>query len=365
MLLKARQRSPDAFVKEAQQLQEEVPLRLANRLVDFHRLPFLAMRCEPLAEVCAIYLEDFMTLSALPKVTDGKGVLMFKEELEKSQRRRMWVVRDTRRAIRELTQFPDVKADLQTFLDKLFVTRIGRLLLEDHFIKFVDHALSNADPNCLPQSDGIVTETKLADLLHSVAADINQLSDELYGQSVNVNIVDSGCATVHSIPRYLRFIFQEILKNAVKATMEKHPANPPTVQVVIITGTYDVQIKISDTGGGMPRSVLKHIWRYGYSGFQLTHQSSSQTLSGIMGGSTDVQAEMSGFGVGLPLSRLYARYLGGDIQISQVLGHGTEVSVVLSQHGKREEFDVGESEDYHGSDVWDDCGGRSSLMAPV
>ena len=33
------------------------------------------------------------------------------------------------------------------------------------------------------------------------------------------------------------------------------------------------------------------------------------------------------------------------MQISQVLGHGAEVSIILSQHGKREEFDVGASDE--------------------
>merc|ERR1711879_193176 len=122
--------------------------------------------------------------------------------------------------------------------------------------------------------------------------------------------------------------------------------------------------KISDRGGGMPRRVLNRVWRYGYSGFASSHAGGPSNLMGEA--SSDPQRELSGFGVGLPLSRLYMRYLGGDIQISQVLGHGTEVSIIINQHGKREDYDVGHSEDYDDEDGDESVLGapRSSFSAP-
>merc|ERR1739845_81191 len=40
---------------------------------------------------------------------------------------------------------------------------------------------------------------------------------------------------------------------------------------------------------------------------------------------------MHGLGYGLPLSRLYARYFKGDIQIASVDGYGTDVYVYLQR----------------------------------
>merc|ERR1712008_285185 len=134
----------------------------------------------------------------------------------------------------------------------------------------------------------------------------------------------------------------------------------PTVQVTIVSGSYDVQVKISDRGGGMPRRVLDNMWRYGYSGFTTTHNSGS--TDGLMGerSPSDLQLALSGYGVGMPLSRLYARYLGGDIQVSQVRGHGTEVSIFFSRDG-----DSGEhSEDDEVVDVDSFRGGSQSSLAP-
>ena len=39
-------------------------------------------------------------------------------------------------------------------------------------------------------------------------------------------------------------------------------------------------------------------------------------------GTADVPVIMAGYGYGLPISRLYARYFGGDLQIISMEGYG-------------------------------------------
>ena len=64
-------------------------------------------------------------------------------------------------------------------------------------------------------------------------------------------------------------------------------------------------------------------------GGRKTHNA-APTNPGRMGAGLESQKlPMHGLGYGLPLSRLYARYFKGDVQIASVDGYGTDVYVYL------------------------------------
>jgi pyruvate dehydrogenase kinase 2/3/4 len=74
-------------------------------------------------------------------------------------------------------------------------------------------------------------------------------------------------------------------------------------------------MQISDEGGGIPRSGLPRIFTYLYSTAE-----HPPDLDGHNEGVT-----MAGYGCGLPISRLYARYFGGDLQIISMEGYGKSI----------------------------------------
>lgn len=96
----------------------------------------------------------------------------------------------------------------------------------------------------------------------------------------------------------------------------------PPVKVIVADGIEDVAIKISDEGGGIPRSGLPNIFTYLYS----TAESP-----------VSEEVSMAGYGYGLPISRLYARYFGGDLQVISMEGYGTDAYLHLSRLGNRQE----------------------------
>eukprot|EP00947_MAST-08B_sp_MAST-8B-sp1_P006017 g6017.t1 len=80
-------------------------------------------------------------------------------------------------------------------------------------------------------------------------------------------------ATFTFIPSHLHYMLLELLKNAMRATVDFHGGDggpPPTakmppVTVVVAHGTEDVTIRISDEGGGIKRSQIDLLWTYMHS----------------------------------------------------------------------------------------------------
>jgi len=103
------------------------------------------------------------------------------------------------------------------------------------------------------------------------------------------------------VPGHLSHICFELLKNSLRAVVERfgvdNEDNFPPIKVVVVEGTEDITIKISDEGGGIARSAIPLIWTYMYTTMEAQGIDSNFQAS-------DFKAPMAGFGYGLPLSRL-------------------------------------------------------------
>merc|ERR1711957_269213 len=118
---------------------------------------------------------------------------------------------------------------------------------------------------------------------------------------------------------YLYYILVEILKNSSHATIRRMQRassisadDTLPIQVTISISAERVAIRISDRAGGIPFEVGERIWAFGYSG-------SSQ----------EGPSSLAGYGLGLPMSRLYARFLGGDIRLISLPEYGADTFLSL------------------------------------
>jgi len=91
------------------------------------------------------------------------------------------------------------------------------------------------------------------------------------------------------------------------------PEGLPAVRAIFAYGEEEVSLKVSDEGGGIPRSELGQAWSY-------------------FGNLRNSEEEPKG--VGLPLSRLHARYYGGDVVLKSLEGFGTDAYVFLNRLGQ-------------------------------
>lgn len=100
-----------------------------------------------------------------------------------------------------------------------------------------------------------------------------------------------------------------------------------------------MSFRVSDEGGGIPRRELSKVWSYLYT----TFDEQGEALRTLTTGDFDTLGPAAGLGVGLPISKLLARYFGGDLLLSSMEGHGTDATLWLRRSGRvsEEVFDSG------------------------
>lgn len=122
------------------------------------------------------------------------------------------------------------------------------------------------------------------------------------------------------VPSHLYHMLFELFKNSMRAVMEHHGEdcdNIPPIEVTVVNGREDISVKLSDRGGGIPRSHVEQLFKYMYSTAPKPSPSSMHTVP------------LAGYGYGLPISRLYARYFQGDLTLYSSEGYGTDALVYL------------------------------------
>ncbi|PSN53030.1 [Pyruvate dehydrogenase (acetyl-transferring)] kinase [Blattella germanica] len=80
-------------------------------------------------------------------------------------------------------------------------------------------------------------------------------------------------------------------------------------------------LQMSDRGGGIPRSQTDQLFNYMYSTAPQPPKSDTHTVP--------LAGELKGYGYGLPISRLYARYFHGDLILLSCEGYGTDTIIYM------------------------------------
>jgi pyruvate dehydrogenase kinase 2/3/4 len=176
-------------------------------------------------------------------------------------------------------------------------------------------------------------------------------------------------ATFPYILSHLEYIIGELLRNSIQATVEhRHSdaANPPPIDVLICETSQHVIMRFSDQGGGIPRDILPYLWSFSKGPRRLARlknltevptlsatmqelrskkskknkngQDESSTLhrdsslSTLTGRPPDLK-----LGIGLPMSKIYAEYWAGSLEIHSLEGYGTDAFLQISKLGNKNE----------------------------
>ncbi|XP_021822419.1 pyruvate dehydrogenase (acetyl-transferring) kinase, mitochondrial isoform X2 [Prunus avium] len=325
--------TPRNFIISAQFLHKELPIRIARRAIELEALPYGLSEKPAVLKVRDWYLDSFRDLRSFPDIKDANDEKEFTQMIKAIKVRHNNVVpmmalgvQQLKKGINPRIVYEDLD-EIHQFLDRFYMSRIGiRMLIGQH--------VELHNPNPPPHVVGYIhTKMSPVEVARNASEDARAICQREYGSAPNVKIYGDPDFTFPYVPTHLHTMVFELVKNSLRAVQERYMDSDkvaPRVRIIVADGIEDVTIKVSDEGGGIPRSGLPKIFTYLYS----TARNPLDEHSEI---SEADAVTMAGYGYGLPISRLYARYFGGDLQIISMEGYGTDAYLHLSRLGDSQE----------------------------
>jgi pyruvate dehydrogenase kinase 2/3/4 len=321
-------------------LRREIPVRLANMMMELEELPPELLNQPACQEILAQYGQSFKDVVSFENIpNDPESHEMFNQMLTNIRKRHQDTIPKMADALHNLRDEGKLNVNskdrlntaIQYVLDRLYMSRISIHMLISHHKSLYCPEESKENNNGLRGT--IDPACDAAEVAKEAFANAAFLCDQIYMDSPKlklscVNVADEPDDKVNFvyIPNHLYHMFFEIFKNSMRATMEtwENEEQVPDIEVQIVKSKHDISIKVSDQGGGINRNISDNVFLYLF-----TSATRVKLTGGDMGGTTSNSTPMHGLGYGLPLSRLYARYFGGEIQIQSMDGHGTDAFIYL------------------------------------
>uniref|UniRef100_A0A665VBI6 Protein-serine/threonine kinase n=1 Tax=Echeneis naucrates TaxID=173247 RepID=A0A665VBI6_ECHNA len=303
-------------------LRQELPVRLANIMKEIDFLPDKLLGTPSLKLLTSWYSQSLLELiEFLEKDPDDKDVLpKFTQALINIRNRHNNVVPTMAQGVVEYKDAfgvdPVTNQNVQYFLDRFYMSRIStRMLMNQHTLIF-NGSVNPAHPKHIGSID---PTCDVVEVVKDAYETSKMLCEQYYLTSPDMEIkeVNSVC---HFTRLFAHFVIHVLCQNAMRATVETHETSPtlPQVKVRVSLGTEDLTIKMSDRGGGVPLRKIERLFSYMYS-----------TAPSPVHVDNSRNAPLAGFGYGLPISRLYAKYFQGDLQLYSMEGFGTSAVIYL------------------------------------
>ncbi|CAE7262250.1 cnnm4 [Symbiodinium natans] len=208
--------------------------------------------------------------------------------------------------------------------DDFLLNCIGTEMLMSQYLACVTMEDSGALQRGHAMAGIIDPDCDVAQICRDTAMHVQQITEDTTGRCplIQVQVFQERAIPRFSyIPGFLRFIMTEVLKNSCRATAEVAKSDRDVqkrpISVIVCADDHEVAIRVSDRARGIPFVVGQKVWSYLY------------TTAGKGPSYGDGATSLAGYGVGLPLSRLYARYLGGSLNLVSLPGYGTSVDLFL------------------------------------
>ncbi|KAK2601921.1 putative protein kinase [Conoideocrella luteorostrata] len=359
----------------ANYVRTELPARIAHRLRDMQKLPYVVVTNPHLNEVYDLYYNAFDQFRKMKEIKTLEDNDKLCDIISHNLKGHLTVIPKLAMGILECSGLMDPE-ELDKFMNTILRSeRISRrVIAEQHLSLTETYNSPYFSPGAkLSESDFIgevLTKCSAKDIIERCAKAVTALARCTNGPDAHipeVKVAGHLDANFPYILNHIEYIISELLRNSVQAVIERHQkqdtSEPPhPVEVTICENQEHVIFRISDRGGGIPREELPYLWSFSkgpHSQDRLENLGQVPRMAATMQelqvqdelGRADLktptyQSSLSSLtsrppnlrlGMGLPLSRVYAEYWAGYLNLHSLEGYGVDAFLQISRLGNKNE----------------------------
>lgn len=375
----------ERLIAAANYVRLELPTRLSHRLRDFQRLPYSALTNDHISYCYELYYSAFERVRKATEVRNLDDNDKFCAILNHILNEHLPVIPRLAMGVLEIQDIigPD---SCDAFMTTLLRSRISRRLIAQQHLALTETFHSpwhfpKAQKPVNPSEDDFVGEIFLkcnaAEIVKRCADGATELIKAAYGSNVAIpKVVLQGHldATFPYILSHIEYIIGELLRNSIQAVVEQRGfSDPPPIEVLICEAAQHVIIRVSDQGGGVDREILPYLWSFAkgprrqkrldnlnqvpkeaatMAELQMAPAPSIPPSHHSTGPSVDEHgsekhgSSLSSFvsrppnlrlGMGLPMSKIYAEYWAGNLELHSLEGYGCDAFLQISRLGNKNE----------------------------
>lgn len=349
-------------------------------------LPYVVVTNPHISQVYDLYYSAFESLKRTKEIRSLKDNEAFCQTISATLQQHLSVIPKLAMGVLESTQVLQA-GTMDKFMNTMLRSRISRRVIAEQHLALTntfnspDH-LSDAGSSRESEFIGeVFLKCNASEVITRIANGVVALAQQAYGTDTalpNIEILGNLDVSFPYILSHLEYIIGELLRNSVQAVVECNGESSEVapIEVTICESPQHVIIRVSDQGKGISREVLPYLWSFskGPRSDQrlknLTHvpkmAATSQELrvavneqiraDDISPGQTtshkpasNASAHISSLGglssrppnlrlgMGLPLSRIYAEYWAGSLEIQSLRGYGVDAFLQISKLGNKNE----------------------------
>lgn len=351
----------DRLISSADYVRTELPTRLAHRLRDMQKLPYVVVTNPHMSHVYELYYKSFENFRKLPVVRTIEDNDAMCTVISQNLKEHLTVIP---RMVMGVLQCQDLMPadEMDAFVNRALRARISRRVIAEQHLALTDTYNSPGhSPHPSSENDfvgEVLLRCNAQEILRGCGQFAQRICTESYPGIKVPEIIIRGhlAATFPYVLSHLEYIVGELLRNSVQAVMEKHETGqPPPVEVLICETSQHVVIRISDQGGGIPRDILPYLYSFNKgprSQERLSSLEQTPALAATMqelrvpGEAHERNSSLSQLstrdpklrlGMGLPMSKIYAEYWGGGLELHSLEGYGVDAFLQISKLGNQNE----------------------------